>query len=138
MYLDANIIIYGYEASEPVRSVVRGRLWEWCDQQGGTLMTSLFSRLECRVLPLRYTDHALLAAYEKFFYGGSVETIDVSVPVIDLATQLRAQYGFKSPDAVHLASAIHGGAQIFLTGDVQLRRCSNIAVEVISQSPPSG
>ncbi len=131
MYLDANVIVYGYEASEPIRSVVRSRLWQWCNDDGGTLMTSLFSRLECRVVPLRDQDEELLNAYENFFSGGSVEVAEISLPIIDLATALRAQYGFKSPDAVHLASAIHGGAQLFLTGDVQLRRCSSIAVEVI-------
>ena len=140
MYLDANVVIYGYEASEPVRTVVRKRLWEWCDHDGGTLMTSAFSRLECRVAPIRKHDQALLVAYENFFSGGSVEIIDVSLAVIDLATELRADHlatelradhGFKSPDAVHLASAIHGGAQIFLTGDAQIRRCSRITVEVL-------
>lgn len=131
MYLDANIIIYGYEASEPIRSAVLSRLWQWCDRENGTLVTSQFSRLECRVTPLRERDQALLAAYENFFNDGSIEVSEVSLKVIDLATELRAEHGFKSPDAVHLASAILCGADVFLTGDNQLRRCSSIPVEVI-------
>jgi predicted nucleic acid-binding protein len=131
LYLDANVIIYGYEASEPIRSAVRSRLWQWCVDEDGKLVTSAFSRLECRVVPLRHQNQVLLAAYDGFFNGGEVEIIDVSIAVIDLAAELRAKYAFKAPDAVHLASAIQAGAQVFLTADAQLRRCSNIAVEVI-------
>jgi predicted nucleic acid-binding protein len=107
-------------------------LWRWCANEGGDLATSVFSRLECRVGPLRNQNEALLLAYEDFFSGGGVELIEVSISVIDIATQLRAQFGFKSPDAIHLACAIDAGADLFLTGDAALRKGTSIAIEVVS------
>lgn len=131
MYLDANVIIFGYEASEPLRSIVRSRLWHWCVVKDGGFVTSVFSRLECRIMPLRDKNHALLAEYDNFFGDPAIELVDVTSEVIDLAAQLCAKHRFKSADAVHLASAVRAGAQVFLTADVQLSRCSEITVEII-------
>lgn len=134
LYLDSNIIIYAYEAANPLQSAVRSRLWQWCANDGGGLVTSLFTRLECLVAPRRAGNQLLLSAYETFFGGGSVEIVQVSLAVIDLATELRATYGFRSPDAVHLASAVHAGANRFLTADARLQRCAEIPVEVLLPS----
>jgi uncharacterized protein len=131
LYVDANIIIYGYEADEPLRSAVMNRLARCCIDEGGKLTTSVFSRLECRVAPIRNGDANLLADYDEFFRGDSVEILEVSRAIIDLATSLRAQYGFKSPDAIHLASAVVAGAQVFFTGDAALAKYPVIDIELI-------
>ncbi len=44
---------------------------------------------------------------------------------------MRADLGFKTPDALHLAAAIEGGCDRFLTNDARLSRCTDIAVEVL-------
>jgi predicted nucleic acid-binding protein len=51
--------------------------------------------------------------------------------VIERATDLRASYGFKTPDALHLASAIEEKADVFITGDSKLAKCKEIRVEVV-------
>jgi len=132
LYLDANIIIYAYEAAEPIGSSIRSRIWHDCIRDGGELVTSMFSRLECRVGPLRTGNQIWLAEYENFFAGGGVEIFEVSRAVIDLATDLRVRYGFRAPNAIHVASAVESRADIFLTAYNQLRRCQEIAVEVFS------
>jgi hypothetical protein len=48
------------------------------------------------------------------------------------ATELRARYGFRSPDAIHLATAIDAGAIVFITGDASLTRCADVAVDVLT------
>jgi uncharacterized protein len=135
LYLDANVIIYGYEADPPLKHLVLTRLAEWCRSVDGELATSVFSRLECRVMPLRNGNGGLLAKYDDFFSGDAVEVVEITLPIIDLATTLRARHGFKSPDAIHLATALHIGASRFLTADAALKRCSGIDVEVISVAP---
>jgi len=57
--------------------------------------------------------------------------VDITSEVIERATGLRAGYGFKTPDAIHLASAIEEKADIFLTGDESLVRCREVAVEIL-------
>lgn len=94
-------------------------------------MTSRLSRLECRTKPLRDADTSLLARYEAFFTARRLALAEVTADVIERATELRAAHGFKTPDALHLATAINEQADIFLTADAKLSRCSSVQVEVI-------
>ena len=56
---------------------------------------------------------------------------EISAAIIDRATELRARHNFKTPDAIHLATAIEEKADAFLTGDAALARCSEIQIDVI-------
>ena len=57
---------------------------------------------------------------------------EVTAVVIERATDLRVRYSFKTPDAIHLATAIEGQADLFLTGDKALARCDQVNVEVLT------
>jgi predicted nucleic acid-binding protein len=47
------------------------------------------------------------------------------------ATELRAAHGLKTPDAIHLATAIEERADLFLTGDANLARCPGLHLDLI-------
>ena len=76
-------------------------------------------------------DTPLLSLYDSFFAGIEVEVVALSTAVVDKATELRALLNVKTPDALHLATAILSGAQSFLTGDKALARCKLIPIEVL-------
>lgn len=80
---------------------------------------------------MRDGNTSLLAEYDAFFTPSDLEMIDIASEVIERATDLRAHYRFKTPDAIHLATAIEQHADLFITGDVDLQRCSEIKVEVL-------
>ncbi len=46
------------------------------------------------------------------------------LPVFDLATELRAQHGLKTPDALHLAAALRAGCDEFWTNDEHLAKAA--------------
>lgn len=129
--LDACTIIYLIEGDAPLREVARARLRALLRDPAGRLICSRLTRLECRVAPLRAADDTVLGRYDGFFRRRRVRLLDVSAAVIDRATELRARYRFKTPDAIHLASAIEGHADLFLTGDADLQRCTEVTVEVL-------
>jgi predicted nucleic acid-binding protein len=131
LYLDACCIIYLIEAANPFHAAVLARLKQHGRGLNARILTSQLSRLECRVRPLRDKDTGLLAKYDKFFSARRLVLADVTAAVVDRATELRAQYGFKAPDAIHLATAIDDGADVFLTGDATLQRCTEVKVEVV-------
>jgi predicted nucleic acid-binding protein len=96
-----------------------------------SLVTSRLTRLECRSKPLRAGDRATLAQFDVFFAGVELVVAELSAAVVERATELRALYNLKTPDALHYATAVEVGATVFLTGDRALARCSEVPVEVL-------
>ncbi len=131
LYLDASSIIYAIEGTGDLRNAVRAWIAQ-AENSVGVVLTSRLSRLECRVLPLRRGQPELVALYDKFFGCRSLSVIDISAPVIDLATDLRVRYGLKTPDAIHVATAIEYGADLILTGDRDMTRCQDLRIELVS------
>lgn len=80
---------------------------------------------------MRAGDTATLAQFDVFFSGVEISLIEVTASVIELATEIRAKYNLKTPDALHFASAMEAGADVFLTGDRGFARCSDVAVEIL-------
>jgi predicted nucleic acid-binding protein len=73
----------------------------------------------------------LLKDFNDYFEGAVAEIVALSCEVIDRATEIRAQYGFKTPDAIHLAAAVTSGCDMFLTNDYRLDRFTDITIEVV-------
>ncbi len=97
----------------------------------GSLVSSRLTCLECRSKPLRAGDLATLAQFNVFFAGIELILADISPAVIERATDLRAKYNLKTPDALHYATAVEVGATVFLTGDRGFERCTEVPVEVL-------
>lgn len=131
LYLDASTIIYAIESSPPFRDTVIARIMQAEGTMAGIIITSRLSRLECRVKPLHEANVVLLAQYEEFFTRRLLRVAEVTAPVIERATDLRARYGLRTPDAIHLATAIEEHADQFLTGDTALVRCTEMSVEIL-------
>ncbi len=127
VYLDSAPLIYLVENVSPYVEQLVERLSSEDVQQ----VCSDLARLECRVKPLRDDETALLTAFDTYFAEIINETVPLSRAVIDRATEIRARFGFKTPDAIHLACAVIANCDLFLTNDKQLERFSEIAVEVI-------
>lgn len=56
---------------------------------------------------------------------------ELNEPVIDIASDLRAQYNIAVPDAIHIASAIVYGADVFITNDKALKKVKEIAIQLL-------
>lgn len=66
--------------------------------------------------------------------GELLVILDVNKEIALLAAKLRAEYpSLRSPDALHLASAISAGANVFITTDKRLpRKVGKLTVSVLS------
>jgi predicted nucleic acid-binding protein len=130
-YLDASAIIYLIEAQSPLHAAAVHRVERLRDDPESRLLTSRLSLLECRVKPRRDGNDDLLAKYDAFFERRRLVIVDVTAAVVERATHLRARHRFKTPDAIHLATAIEEHADLFLTGDNDLKRCPDLKVEIL-------
>jgi predicted nucleic acid-binding protein len=128
VYLDTNIVIYAVEQNPVLGPKARTRL-AIARAAGNALMISHLNRMECLIGPLKSGDLAAEADYHSFFKVMNV--VDITAAVCDRAARLRAAYGFKSMDALHLAAALEHGASIFLTADARLGSLSGLTIEVL-------
>jgi predicted nucleic acid-binding protein len=126
IYLDSNVLIRLIEGDHAARNPIERRL-----APEPQFITSQLSRLECRCRPMRDANATLLGLYDAAFSARELRLIELDAQVIDQATTIRATQNLKAPDALHLATALVSGATVFLTGDKQLTRFTQIKVELI-------
>ena len=130
VYLDTAPVIYTIEQVPEFAFHVR----EYFSTGEYSFVVSDLTRLECRVKPLREQNNSLLVDYDLFFANVVSETILLSRDVIDRATAIRAQYNFKTVDAIHLSAAIMSNCKRFLTNDHRLDRFNDIAIDIVSRA----
>jgi len=115
-YLDSCILIHYLERHADFFPRI-----DACIQDRNTQrVVSDLSRLECAVHLLRTGDEPLLARYRMFFAARDLCTMSCTSAVFDHATELRAQHGLKTPDALHLTTAIAGDCTEVWTHDRRL------------------
>ncbi|MCL4204644.1 MAG: PIN domain-containing protein [Pirellulaceae bacterium] len=127
LYLDAAPVIYTVEQMVPFADIVDARL----AAHDVIRVASDLTRLECRVKPIQGGNTGLLQDYDEYFANNVSEIVVLSRDVMDRATEIRAQYRFKTPDAIHLAAAVAANCDSFLTNDHRLDRFTDLTVEVV-------
>ena len=128
-YIDGAILIYHYDGGPFQAPAVR-----WLaalKAAGDELAISDLVRMECRVGPLCSGDETKLKIFDGFFARPDIRTASLTPAVFDRAAQIRADRGFKTPDAIHLAAAVESGCDRFLTNDLRLSRFAGLAVETL-------
>lgn len=132
LFLDACIVIYWVEAPDPFHGRLMERLRAWRKREPqAQFAVSRLSWLECMTKPLRNGDEELAGEYRAFFDAGELARVDVSAPVIERATMLRAGLGLRTPDAIQAASALQIADEVvFMTNDRKFRKVPGLAVEI--------
>ena len=78
---------------------------------------------------MRDGNTALLEEFDRFFNESVSEIVALTREVIDRATEIRSRYGFKTPDAIHLAAANLANCELFLTNDPRLNRFTELQIK---------
>ncbi len=93
--------------------------------------TSVLTLLEVLVKPLEANAIALADDFRAAVSASTnLRVIEVDRSVAELAAGIRASYGYRTPDAIHLATAQLAGADAFVTNDDKL--CGFSGVNVVS------
>lgn len=116
------------------------QIFDLTDTQGTQLLSSTVTLAETLVKSFRLGDTKAKAVYRDLLqYSGTVSLSPVSESIAVRAAQLRATYKFKTPDALHLATALESGCNAFLTNDADLKKAAGLRVLVLSEltlTPP--
>ena len=133
VYVDTNAVIYRIERIEPYLTA-SAPLWDGLDQGIVQVETSELTLLEVLVKPLRDGNASLVTLYRTVLLGtAGFRCLPVSLRVLELAAELRARHGLKTPDAIHAATALVQGSVLFVTNDAGFRRVPTLPVVVLSE-----
>ncbi len=116
IYFDACIAIYLVEEHPIYAPLVAERLGR-CSAR---IAISPLVEMECLILPMRQQRTELVRRFQGFFARS--HRLAINDDVFRKATELRAQHGIKTPDALHLATAMHHDCQEFWTNDDRLNK----------------
>src|SRR3954447_19093592 len=131
VYLDANIFIYAVEGYAPEEAFLRELL---AALEGGrfTAVTSELSLAEVLVKPLELGREDVVAAYTELLTASNrLAVLPVDRAILVEAARQRAALGMRMPDAIHVATALAAGCELFLTNDDRLRLPSGLAKEFL-------
>jgi predicted nucleic acid-binding protein len=120
IYLDACLVIYLTENHPRWGSRVRSVMTASPDARFGI---SPLVKCECLVGPIKRADAVLERAYLELF--GLFVPMAMPEPVYLLAAQLRARFGLKTPDALHLSCAQHHRCDALWTNDNRMAQPSH-------------
>lgn len=130
-YPDTCILIYLVEDHARWAPVIRQRVQPE-ESATPTLVFSELTRLECRVQPLKTGNSLALQAFDRFFATSGYRYQPMDRSVFELATELRAQHGLKTPDALHLATAISADCDEFWTNDHHLANAAQGRLRIVA------
>ena len=127
-YLDANLYIYVFEGIETYRTRMAGLLAA-IDRQGVDVVASELLFTELLPRPMKDGRQDLVERYLELFRSTPrIHLVPVARQVILRSVQLRAEFGLRSMDALHVATALAHGCETFVTNDQRLARVDRLRV----------
>lgn len=130
--LDTAVFIYFIEEHTRYLPVV-APLFEAIDRGELAAVTSGLTLMETLALPYRRADRELAERYEALLSRSrGLRLLELNHPLLRTAAELRAGLEVKTPDAIQLAAALHGGCKALVTNDRRLPELPGLAVVQLS------
>jgi len=94
-------------------------------------VTSVITLMEILVLPKRLGKAKLARDYRELLLTyPNLLIVGIDAKTVDIASDLRAKYGIRTPDALQLAAAVQAGASGFITNDARFKQVDE-GIEII-------
>ncbi|MBU1152799.1 type II toxin-antitoxin system VapC family toxin [bacterium] len=81
-------------------------------------------------------DQMILVYRHIFSTFPNLTVADITTETMEIMSDLRAKYGLRTPDTIHLATALLNKAEGFLTNDKQLRQVDELDVIIWEDYTP--
>jgi predicted nucleic acid-binding protein len=130
---DTMVFIYHLE-DHPRYAQLTQPLFEAWEEGRNSGVTSVITLLEILVKPKREGKGEVAREYlELLTTYPNLEIQSIDLGLAELASDLRARYGIRTPDALQLAAALHCGAGGFITNDVRLKGVTELEVVLLDE-----
>ena len=121
VYLDTNLIVYAVEGFDEHRAFLEG-LFRLIDAGQTTAVTSELTLAEALVRPLEAGHDDVIKLYDNLLQNSErLGFLPIDRSILLEAARYRAELGIKLPDAIHVATAIAGNCDVFLTNDKRIK-----------------
>lgn len=129
--LDTAVFIYFFEENEEYFPLVKD-IFSKIDEGALRGVTSMLTLLEVLVKPIKEERDDLVDLYsQKFLVGDSLTVYPLDSAVAKKAAEVRASSNLRTPDAIQIATAITGGAEVLITNDQGLSTADELEVIVL-------
>lgn len=116
-----------YVENHPVYADKMDVIFQTVELNGIEIHTSAITLTEVLVKPIQAHDHPLIASYREMLMATDyIHLNTVTVELAEHAAHLRARYNLRTPDALHIASAVLAGCSALLTNDLGLKRVQEL------------
>ena len=133
IFLDTAPFIYFFEQHQRYFPALE-RLFNQLYETGAQAITSIITYIELTTLPARQGKNQLVRKYRDFLSNSeNISLFPLDMNIADHVVQLRANYQFKTPDAIQLGTAVASGADYILTNDKEWQRLEGIKVVLVSE-----
>ncbi|MEX1316815.1 MAG: type II toxin-antitoxin system VapC family toxin [Synechococcaceae cyanobacterium] len=119
LYVDSCVLIYALE-EDPCFGIAARRGLADAVARNQALAISPLVQLECLVGPLARQQSELLLRYQNWLRH--FHWLGINDTTFSMATELRARHGLKTPDALHLATALQHGCRALISNDKRFER----------------
>lgn len=127
------LFVYHFEEN-PQFGAAASQVLETAESGRCRLVTSVLSLLEVLVVPKRRGLQELVQRYKDFFHAfPHLDVVDIGPEIAEIASELRASTSLRTPDALHLATALHYRVQAFLSEDTRLRAVPGLRILPLAQ-----
>ncbi|MFA5995255.1 MAG: PIN domain-containing protein [Patescibacteria group bacterium] len=129
--LDTCVFIYHLDKHPTYFENARAYLKQIQNQQVSAVFSAI-GLVELLTGPNKIGDWMLAVRYRNFFDNLTGLTVQqTNNTIIEVASYLRATYNIRTPDAIHIATAIDFGASTFITNDKSLTKIEEISVKLL-------
>lgn len=130
--VDTSPFIYFLE-NDPAFFTITKAVFAYTTQRKIQISVSSLILTEILMKPIQAQNIQLQEAYRIMLLNTSnVSTVPITSQIAIRAAELRATYNLRTPDALHIGSAIVSDADAFLTNDMALKRVKEIPIYVLS------
>jgi predicted nucleic acid-binding protein len=131
------VIIYSVEAHPRYWPLLRTLRAQVQAAQAASFSSDL-ALPECLVHPMKAGDVQRVQSSDAFFVQPGFNPLPITREVLRLAAQLRAETPrLRTPDAIHAATALTAGANVFITNDHAFRGTRGLDVRLLDDLLPT-
>ena len=133
IFVDTTPFIYFFERHPMYFSRVK-KFFDEVYAVSAQVITSIITYIEITTQPAKRGNEAIRLKYRDYLtYSENISLFPVDLNIADQSVKIRTRYGFKTPDAIQLGTAVACGADYIVTNDQAWRKFDLIPVVLVDE-----